>query len=152
MMLVEAVPGLELRNRDLELARNAVDGVAAAHGVEHTAAGPHSLIAITASARLHDQALTRHQRVGRADVIQPGQRAHRHAVAARNAAQRLTWAHAIDDLTLFASAEIGLRAVHARGGEQYLVRQLSADLGNPEGLYHRHLAALQIVDLGDDGG
>jgi len=36
----EAVPGLELRNRHLKLARNAVDGVAAAHSVEHAAPDP----------------------------------------------------------------------------------------------------------------
>src|ERR1700674_5643348 len=140
-MAVKAVPGLELRNRDLKLARNAVDGVAAAHGVEHATAGLYSLVAITPSARLDDQALTRHQRLGGAHAIQPGEGAHRHAVAARNAAQRLTGANAIDDLMLAASAKIGLRAVHSRRGEQYLVGQLAADLGNPEGVSRRHFAA-----------
>src|SRR5260370_36451589 len=152
MMPVKAVPGFELRNRNLKLPRNAVDGVAEAHGVEHAAAGPHSLVAITPCARLDDQALTLHQGVAGSHVIQPGESAHRHAVAARNAAQRLARANAIDDLMLSASAKIGLRAVHARRGEQYLVRQLSADLGNLEGDSRRHLAALQIVDLGNDGG
>src|SRR5258708_29924170 len=150
MMPVQAVPALELRNRELKLPRNAVDRVAVAYGVEHAAAGPHSLIAITPRACLEDQALTLHQGVAGFHVIQAGERAHRHAVAARNAAQRLTRANAIDELTLLASANI--RAVHSRRGEQHLVRHLSADLGNPQRFSRAHLAALQIVDLGNDGG
>src|SRR6266478_2933961 len=46
MMLVQAVPGFELRNRDLELPRNTVDRIAPAHDIEHPAAGSHSFIAI----------------------------------------------------------------------------------------------------------
>src|SRR5882762_8149281 len=140
MMLVEAVPGFELRDRDLKLTRNAVDGVAVAHGVEHAAAGSHSLVAITPCARFEDQALTLHQGVCGVHVVQPGERAHRYAVAARDAAQRFACTNAIDDLTLSAAAEIGLRAVHPRRGEQYLVRQLSADLGNPQRFSGAHLA------------
>src|SRR5258706_8977973 len=152
VMLVQAVPGFELRDRDLNLARNAVDGVAAAHGVEHPAAGPRSLVAITPCARFEDQALTLDQGVAGVHVVQPGERAHRHAMTARDAAQRLAGANAIDDLMLSTSAEIRLRTVHARRGQQYLVRQLSADLGNPQGFSGTHLAAFQIVDLDNDGG
>ncbi len=39
-----------------------------------------------------------------AEVIEPRQRAHRHAVAARDAAQRFTRAYAVDDLMLPAAA------------------------------------------------
>src|ERR1700683_5864417 len=39
VMLVQAVPALELRHRDLILPRNAEDRVAAAYGVQHPAAG-----------------------------------------------------------------------------------------------------------------
>src|SRR5258708_5840923 len=47
MMPVQAVPALELRDRDLELPRNAVGPVAGGYGGGHAGGGPHSLIAIT---------------------------------------------------------------------------------------------------------
>src|SRR6202021_191286 len=65
VMLVQAVPGFELRHRDLELAGNAEYCVAAAHGVEHSAAGFHSLIPKAPRARLDDQALSLHERIRR---------------------------------------------------------------------------------------
>src|ERR1700683_272510 len=100
MMLVQSVPGLELRYRDLKLLGNTKDRIAAAHGVEHAAAGLRALIAKPSCARLDHQALTLHQRIPRAHVIQPGESAHRHSMAARDTAQRLAGADAIDDLTL----------------------------------------------------
>src|SRR5260370_27614926 len=141
-MPVQAVPSLELRNRDLKLLRNAVDGVAAAHGVEHAAAGTYSLIAITPCAALDDQALALHQGVAGPHVVQARESTHRHPMTPPNAAQRLTRANAIDDLTLSASAKIG--AVHSRRGEQYLFGQLSTDLGDLQALPSTHLPALQL--------
>src|SRR5271168_1500304 len=106
MVFIQPIPALELRHRDLKLARNAVHGVAAAHSVEHAAAGSRAFVAVATRARLDDQALSLHQRIGSPHVIEPRQRAHRDAVAARDAAQSLTRAYAIHDLTLAPTARI----------------------------------------------
>src|SRR5208283_1477103 len=113
MVLVQPVPALELGDRDLKLTRNAEHRVAAAHGIQHAPAAHHSLVAIAPRARLDDQPLTLHQRIAGIQVVQPRQRAHRHAVAACDTRESLAGADAIDDLPLPAAA-IALRPVDAR--------------------------------------
>src|ERR1700730_4048245 len=103
MTLVQAVPALKLRDRYLKLARNAVHRVAASYRIEHAASGSYALVAKAASARLDDQSLTLHEGILSAQIIQSRQRAHRHAVPARDGIQRLARTHPIDDLMLAAA-------------------------------------------------
>ena len=150
--LVDAIPRLELLFADLELMRNAVNGIAAAHGIQNAAAAFHAFAAETARARLDDQALALDERIAGFHVVEPGQRAHRHVIAARNAIQRLAGAHAIDDLALLTPGSVGLRLIDARGCQHHLVGQCAVDLRNLKRLAWSYPHADEIVDLGQHHG
>src|SRR5579862_2425795 len=59
---VDAVPALELRHRDLELPRDAVDRISAAHRVEHAPSGVQALAAELPCAHLDDEPLALDER------------------------------------------------------------------------------------------
>src|SRR5271154_5835566 len=67
--LIQAVPTLQLRHGHLKLLRDAVNGVAAAYGIQDPAAGYRPFVAIAARAGLDHQALAFHQGVLGVQVI-----------------------------------------------------------------------------------
>src|SRR5580700_7662951 len=75
VVLVQPVPGIELRDRDLVLMRDAEDRIALAHGIQHALALRNAFVAIAPHARPDDQALPGGDRIAGTKIIELGQRA-----------------------------------------------------------------------------
>src|SRR6202034_977372 len=103
MILVDAVPTLQLGDRDLELMRDAVHRIAVPHRVEGATAAHDAFVAIATRARLDDEPLAPGQGIAELQVVQARERAHRHAVSPRDAAQGLACADPINELPLLAT-------------------------------------------------
>src|ERR1700734_3209592 len=103
MILVDAVPALQLCDRDLELMRDAVHRIAVPHRIERASAAHDAFVAIAPRARLDDEPLALGQGIAELQVVQARECAHRHAVAPRDAAQGLACANPVNELPLLAT-------------------------------------------------
>ena len=147
--LVQAVPGVELRHGDLELAGDAIDRIALAHRVKHALAFRAAFIAQSASACADDQALACVDRIAGTQVIKLRQGCNRDSVTARDAVERLARAHPVHDLVQ-ATAGIGGGPIDACSGEQHFLGQLVARGGHLELIAGGNLLAGKVVDLRQD--
>src|ERR1700722_8674644 len=137
MILVDAVPTLQLCDRDLELMRDAEYRIAAPHRVERAPAALDAFVAIAPRARFDDKPLALGQGIAELQVVQARERAHRNAVAPCDAAQSLAGANSVNELPLLATG-IGFRPVDPLRGEQHFLWELYAHRGNLHGLPRGH--------------